>query len=125
MLLARLLTTEVRYRRVVVKRGLANALALLQRERGSTATAPEAVMLRTLRNYHALRRAFKQGRSAHDCLFRSLALAAVLQRQGVDADLCVGIIDLPFSSHAWVEAHGFVVNESLSKCQKYTVIGRF
>jgi hypothetical protein len=39
--------------------------------------------------------------------------------------MCVGIIDIPFSSHAWVEAFGFVLNEPLSNCERYTVIGRF
>jgi len=124
-LVASFFIVEFKYRRAIAKRGLAKALVSLQGEDGPPVKAQEAVIVRTIRNYHALRRAFRQGDEARDCLFRSVALAAVLRRQGVQADLCIGIIDLPFSSHAWVEAHGFVVNETLSKRKDYTIIGRF
>lgn len=124
-LVASLYIVELKFRRVVAKLGLAKALVSLQGENGHPTKAHKAVIVRTVRNYHALRRGFRQGDEARDCLFRSLALAAVLRRQGVQADLCIGIIDLPFSSHAWVEAHGLVVNETLSKRNRYTIIGRF
>lgn len=124
-LVASLFIVELRYRRVIAKSGLAKALVSLQREDGSPAKVKDTSIARTVRNYHALRRGFRQGDEARDCLFRSLALAAVLRRQGVEADLCIGIIDLPFSSHAWVEAYGRVVNETSSNCKRYTIIGRF
>lgn len=125
VLLARLLVIEWQYRRALRKLGLASTLVLLQSESGTSASPAEAVILRTLRNYHALRRAFKQGRTARDCLLCSLALAAALRRQGAQADLCIGIMDLPFSAHVWVEGYGLVLNETLSKCNEYTIIGRF
>lgn len=125
VLLARLLVIESKYRHALRKLGLARTLALLQSERGTSARPPEAVILRTLRNYQVLRRAFKQGRTARDCLLRSFALAAALRRQGVHAGLCIGIIDLPFSAHAWVEDDGLVLNDTLSKCKEHTLICRF
>lgn len=125
VVVAKLFATELGYRRALTKHGLGATLSVLQRERGKPAMAPEAILLSTLGSYYAMRRAFRQGQTAHDCLFRSLALAAVLRRQGVQADLCIGIIDLPFSAHAWVEGHGLVLNETLRKRQEYTVIGRF
>ena len=123
-LMAKLFAAELQYRRALRKCGLATTLVLLQGESG-TPRRGESVVLRTVRNYYALRRAFRQGETAHDCLFRSLALAAVLRRQGVRADLCIGIVDLPFASHAWVEECGVVLNETLSKRNQYTIIGRF
>ena len=125
LLVAQLYVTELHYRRALMKRGLARTLVMLQEQHGAPREAPEAIMVRTVRNYHALRRAFRQGQRASDCLFRSLALAAVLRRQGVQADLCIGIIDLPFSSHAWVEACGRVLNETVQRRNAYAIIGRF
>jgi hypothetical protein len=124
-LVAKLFLAEVQYRRTMSRQGLARTLVLLQSEKGASPKAPEAVMRRVVRSYHALRRAFRQGRTSYDCLFRSLALAAVLRRKGINADLCIGIIDLPFTSHAWVEALGLVLNETASKRDEYTAVGRF
>jgi Transglutaminase-like superfamily len=124
-LTALLLLVESKYRRAIAKQGLAKALVSLQREHGPLAKAPAVVIAATVRSYHLARRAFRQGNNSRDCLFRSLALAAVLRRHGIEADLCIGIIDVPFSSHAWVEAHGRVLNETLYNCERYRIIGRF
>jgi hypothetical protein len=62
---------------------------------------------------------------ARDCLHRSLALAAVLRRRSIDARLCIGVVDLPFSAHAWVEANGLIVNESEEKRSRYALVGCF
>jgi hypothetical protein len=91
----------LKYRRTISRRGLAVALVTLQSECGPPAVEAETTIMKTVRNYYLLRRGFRQGAEARDCLFRSFALAALLRRQGVNADLCFGIIDLPFSSHAW------------------------
>jgi hypothetical protein len=126
LLVAALFLAERRYRRAIAEDGLASALKTLQGEASPhelRATPP--TLFRVLRAYHLLRRAFRQGHGSQDCLFRSLALAAVLRRAGLDADLCIGIIDLPFSSHAWVECDGVVANETLSIRNAYCVIGRF
>jgi hypothetical protein len=124
-LIASLYIADRKYRRALAKVGLASTLKSFQLERGRLARPPEVIIRRTLRIYYALRRSFRQGQDARDCLFRSLALAAVLKRQGVDAQLCIGIIDMPFSSHAWVESGDYVLNETVRECSRYTVIGRF
>jgi len=116
---------ERRYRKILAQRGLAQALKAFQSEVGQ-ATLPRHVAIgRTLRSYHAVRRMFRQGDHARDCLYRSLALATVLRRQGVEAELCIAVIDMPFASHAWVEADGVVLNEVIRKCERHNVIGRF
>jgi hypothetical protein len=124
-LAAMLFAAERRCRRAMNVNGLAKTLLLLQGERGEPRTGAEATVLATARAYFALRRAFQQGSSAHDCLPRSLALASVLRKQGVIADVCIGVIDQPFCAHAWVEACNLVVNETLDERRKYSVIGRF
>lgn len=126
VLLARLMLTEIGYSRRLRHEGLARTLVRLQHEaRTEPSENPTPILYRTLRAYHALRRPYKQSGTAHDCLVRSFALTAVLRRTGVSADLCIGVIDLPFKAHAWVEGHGLVLNEGLSTRRQYAVIGRF
>jgi len=125
LLMLSLLRTEAAYRRLLSRLGLAGTLNNLQQEHSSPGLLQENAIAGALRNYHALRRAFRQSDNARDCLIRSLALAAVLRRDGVDAQLCIGITDLPFRSHAWVEAQGHVLNERLAVCERYSVLGRF
>jgi hypothetical protein len=125
ILIASLYIAELKYRHAIAKMGLARTLRSFQGECGRLARPPEIVIRRTLRSYNALRRMFRQGTGARDCLFRSMALAAVLRRQGVDAQLCIAIVDLPFASHAWVESGGLLLNESASLAERYKIIGRF
>ena len=126
ILLSTLLVTEISYGRSLRNEGLARTLIRLQREAWSEpGDNPMPPVYSVLRAYHALRRPYKQSETAHDCLVRSLALTAALHRKGVHADLCIGVIDLPFQAHAWVEANGFVLNDTSTKRREYTVIGRF
>lgn len=124
-LTASLFFAEWVYRRALVKTGLARTILALQAERGRLVKPHDLVVHQTMRSYHACRRLFKQGSEARDCLVRSLALAAVLKRHGVDADLCIGIVDLPFSSHAWVECATGLVNETRSNSERYAIIARY
>jgi hypothetical protein len=125
-LLASLALAEITYSRRLRNEGLATTLVRLQREAHTESSGNAMrVLRRTLRAYHALRHPYKQSIRAHDCLLRSLALAAVLRRNGLDADLCIGVIDLPFQAHAWVESEGAVLNETLTRRQQFVVIGRF
>lgn len=125
-LVAKLMLTEISYGRSLRNQGLARTLVRLQREeRREPCENPAPALHRTLRAYHAVRRPYKQSDTAHDCLVRSLGLTAVLRRKGVCADLCIGVIDLPFRAHAWVEGNGWVLNEALSTRRQYAPIGRF
>ena len=123
---ATLMLTELSYGRSLRHEGLARTLVRLQRQARREPCENRAPALHsTLRAYHALRRPFKQSSTAFDCLLRSVALTAVLRRMGVCADLCIGVNDLPFQAHAWVEGDGYLLNERLSKRHEYVVIGRF
>lgn len=125
LVVAELFVTEAQYRWFISKWGLAKTLCRLQDESGRAKGDSETGMRGVVRNYHASRRLFRQGVTARDCLHRSLALAAVLRRRSIDAHLCIGIIDLPFAAHAWVEAHDLIINESAELHARYTPIGRF
>lgn len=124
-LLATLHLAERRYRRSLAEAGLSRTLTRFQMERGRPAARPDTTVRRALGAYHALRLGFRQGVEARDCLVRSLALGAVLKRRGVDAQLCIGVVDLPFASHAWIEAGGSVLNETPEVRGRFAVIGRF
>ena len=115
---------ESDYRRRIRKDGLARALVRLQSERCRSTPREWRFLLCVLKSYYFSRRAFKQG-GGRDCLFRSIGLSAVLRRHGFENELCIGITGLPFTSHAWVEHQGYVVNETLDNANGYVVIGRF
>src|SRR5947209_5431795 len=120
VLVAKLMLSGIGYARSLRNEGLARTLVRLQREaRREVCEKPASALHRIVRAYHALRRPYKQSHTAHDCVVRSLGLAAVLRREGVRADLCIGVIDLPFQAHAWVEGNGLVLNEALSKRRQY------
>lgn len=46
------------------------------------------------------------------CLQRSVAATRLLRKSGIQACLVIGYRPSPFFSHAWVEVHGRVVNDS-------------
>ncbi|MGA8104104.1 MAG: lasso peptide biosynthesis B2 protein [Candidatus Acidiferrales bacterium] len=58
------------------------------------------------------------------CLQRSAATACLLRRNGVPAQLVIGVQQLPFKSHAWVEVDGQVVDDKPYIPQIYTVLDR-
>ena len=45
------------------------------------------------------------------CLQRSAATTLLLRHHGVSAEMVIGIKQLPFRSHAWVEVAGLIVND--------------
>jgi len=58
------------------------------------------------------------------CLQRSSALACLLKRYGVPAQLVIGAQQMPFRSHAWVEVDGRVVNDKPYVSEVYAVLDR-
>ena len=59
------------------------------------------------------------------CLQRSAAATCLLRKQGIPAELAIGVESLPFRAHAWVEVGGEIVNDKPSVAQIYTVLARF
>jgi len=58
------------------------------------------------------------------CLQRSAATACLLKRYGFPAQLVIGVQQLPFAAHAWVELGGLVVNDKPYISDIYSVLAR-
>lgn len=72
--------------------------------------------------YRAHRILVKSGRLGSTCLFRSLALWAMLRRRGIETTLVVGYrrTDGRVEGHVWVEFGGRPINEDLAVVATYT-----
>ena len=58
------------------------------------------------------------------CLQRSATTACLLRRHGVPAQMVIGVQQLPFRAHAWVEVGGRVVNDKPYIPEMYAVLDR-
>ena len=58
------------------------------------------------------------------CLQRSVAMARLLRRYGLDAEVVIGCRSEPFASHAWVEIDGRIVNDSSGYQKLMSVLER-
>jgi Transglutaminase-like superfamily len=58
------------------------------------------------------------------CLQRSAAAACLLKKYGFRAEMVIGVQQLPFLAHAWVEIAGRVVNDKPYMAEIYSVLAR-
>lgn len=58
------------------------------------------------------------------CLQRSAATACLLRCNGVAAEMVIGVQQVPFKSHAWVEVGGEIVNDKPYIAEMYLVLER-
>jgi Transglutaminase-like superfamily len=58
------------------------------------------------------------------CLQRSAATACLLKSYGVGAQLVIGVQQMPFKAHAWVEVDERVVNDKPYTQEIYVVLDR-
>jgi hypothetical protein len=58
------------------------------------------------------------------CLQRSAATACLLRRHGARAQMVIGVQQMPFRAHAWVEVDGQVVNDKPYTPEMYAVLDR-
>lgn len=63
-------------------------------------------------------------RRKEDCLPRSFALCRLLRREGLPAELCLGVRQFPFSAHAWVECQGQLIDDSPQRISRYRLLAR-
>jgi hypothetical protein len=117
---------EFSYSRALRRDGLAKTLVRLQGQ-GTTLTSRDAIdaVYQSVGAHLFLRRMSLPTPRAYERLVRSMALSASLRKRGLRSDVCIGIIDPPFESHAWVEAGGLVLNETLDLRLKCAILGRF
>lgn len=58
------------------------------------------------------------------CLQRSVVLARLMRARGIPAAVVIGYRPAPFSSHAWVEVSGRIVNDSPAYQRQLRVLER-
>lgn len=58
------------------------------------------------------------------CLQRSAAAARLLKKYGFPAEMVIGVQQLPFLAHAWVEVAGRIVNDKPYMAEIYSVLAR-
>ena len=58
------------------------------------------------------------------CLQRSAVTACLLRKNGFAADLVIGIQNVPFKAHAWVELDGRIVNDKPYMHEIYAELDR-
>lgn len=58
------------------------------------------------------------------CLQRSAVTACLLRRFGIPAQLVIGVQQMPFRAHAWVEVEGHVVNDRSYMPEMYALLDR-
>jgi hypothetical protein len=58
------------------------------------------------------------------CLQRSATTTCLLRRLGVPAQMVVGVQQMPFRSHAWVEVAGRVINDKPYIPDMYSILDR-
>jgi hypothetical protein len=56
------------------------------------------------------------------CLQRAAATTCLLKAHGVPARMMIGVQQMPFKAHAWVEVDGRVVNDKSYTPEIYTVL---
>lgn len=58
------------------------------------------------------------------CLQRSAVTACLLKQYGVPAQMIIGVQQIPFRAHAWVEVDGRVVNDKPYTPEMYAVLDK-
>lgn len=110
-----------RVERRLVTGSLHHMLLTLRDAQGSVVTGvPRSEKLdRTLRAFQHARVL----RSAADrCLPRSIALALRLARDGLAAQLVIGVRTSPFGAHSWAQHEDEVLNDSVEEVLRFTPI---
>lgn len=61
-----------------------------------------------------------------ECLQRSLVGYYILSKKGIDVDFCLGVSsDGIFTSHAWLETNGNIINDKKEYVEQYNKIMTF
>lgn len=63
-------------------------------------------------------------RRRKDCLPKSLTIYYLVRKQGIPANLCIGVKKFPFAGHAWVEYGGRIVDDFPKRVPLYTLLNR-
>lgn len=112
----------VRFDVLMYWRGFAHIYAGLRGEAMQTESKPLAMSWTDWRDAVELASVFYP--SKVQCLQRSVALVRLLRRQGVAAELVIGVQSQPFSSHAWVEVNRSILNDFSTYPERMIILDR-
>lgn len=114
MLTIRALTFQYRVRRRLARRGLADTLARCAQKRVAQARK------RSVETILGAAATSDLIYASHErCLLKSVALFELLREAGHAPTLVLGVRDLPFAAHAWVQLGDAVVGDSLERVGLY------
>jgi hypothetical protein len=120
--IARAVWVQRRLEKRLQRRGIASVLRDIVRWRQASCSTRR----RSPEGAAAVVRAFEQARvlrsPADKCLTRSLAIALCLARHGVHANVILAVKLGPFAAHAWAQAGGEVLNDTVEEVARYTPI---
>lgn len=105
-------------------RRLAHVIGSLvdHRQRSATGVVPATDGASLLQAASLFRRARLYVPIETRCLLDSLSLLRFLSRRHMYAKLVLGVSDDPFSAHCWVQAGGWVLNDTMGNAMAYTPI---
>jgi len=78
----------------------------------------------TVRTRHSVDQAALVFNKQTWCLQLSATYVCMLRRQGVPAELVIGVRTYPFQAHAWVELDGYILNDRLDYVSQFLVLDR-
>lgn len=117
-----LFTTRI----VIARTGFRGAIKRYDLQPATDAEAPAPLSPSVRRAVKVAERVVRMPIFGATCLPRALAIARVVARQGVRADLVLGVTPLVgFEAHAWVEAGGLRIDPAYYPEGTYVSAGRF
>ena len=90
--------------------------------RRATEAQEEKILEQTLASVVTATRLYYRRRK--DCLPKSLTIYYLVRKQGIPAELCIGVKKFPFAGHAWVEYRGRIIDDFPKRVPLYTVMTR-
>lgn len=109
-------------RRALSRDGLSAVTTAMGRLERRPESKPERALKVATRWATAFLRSGTLVTSADNCLIRSTALAIMLRRRNVPAQLVLGVTASPFSAHAWVQMRDLLLNDRIEHVRSFTPI---
>jgi hypothetical protein len=60
-----------------------------------------------------------------ECKERALACLALARKNGIPAQLVVGVTHYPLQGHVWVESGGRIISDNPEHCQRFEPVARY
>lgn len=116
-------STQWRLRRQRLSQILTNMAAYRQHKAARPSlSSGEPKRVRFEQNASTFRHARRYVPIETSCLLDSISLVRFLARRGLLSDLVFGVTHNPFAAHCWVQAEGFILNDTVGNVAAHTPI---